>query len=57
MKLISVEPCGGDNVITVDKNFTSDLSTDCIITTHGCVRSKGFKEAKVSVICRENKTV
>lgn len=47
MRLISIADCGEDNVLSVDKNFTAHLSKDCILTTSGCVTSKGFKEAKV----------
>lgn len=45
--LFSVENCGTDNVVTIDSNFTADLSPDCIVTSKGCLLSKGFKEAKV----------
>ncbi|XP_031623473.1 uncharacterized protein LOC116340880 [Contarinia nasturtii] len=54
MKLISVTNCGDDNVIIVDKNFTASLSSDCIVTTGGCVTSKGFKEAKVKYSILKN---
>lgn len=47
MRLISIVECGEDNILSVDKNFTAHLSKDCILTTSGCVTSKGFKEAKV----------
>lgn len=48
MKLISVENCEEGNVVSIDKNFTANLSPDCMLTTVGCMTSKGFKEAKVS---------
>lgn len=47
MQLISVDNCAENNVLMVDKNFTATLSSDCFLTTVGCVTSKGFKEAKV----------
>lgn len=51
MKLISLENCGDDNVLTIEKNFTATLSADCFVTTNGCLTSKGFKEAKVCDEC------
>lgn len=48
MRLISTKDCGENSVVSVDTNFTSNLSKDCILTTVGCLTSKGFKEAKVS---------
>lgn len=47
MKLISVDNCDENNVITIDKNFTAVLDADCMLQTFGCIKSKGFKEAKV----------
>lgn len=51
MKLISLENCGDDNVLTIEKNFTATLSANCFVTTNGCITSKGFKEAKVCDEC------
>lgn len=45
--LSSVENCGTDNVITIDPNFTADLSSDCMLISKGCMDSKGYKKAKV----------
>lgn len=50
MKLISVDNCDENNVVSIDKNFTANLSPDCILSTVGCLTSKGFKEAKVKSI-------
>lgn len=50
MNLITVENCGNDNIVTIDGDFTADLSADCMLTTKGCLHSKGFKEAKVRLI-------
>lgn len=47
MRLISIADCIEDNVLSVDKNFTAKLSKDCILSTSGCVTSKGFEKAKV----------
>lgn len=47
MKLLSVENCADDNVVTIDGDFSASLSSDCMLTTVGCIHSKGFKEAKV----------
>lgn len=50
MKIISVENCHDDNVLSIDTNFTATLSPDCFVSTVGCVASKGFKEAKVQFL-------
>lgn len=50
MKLISVENCDENSVVTIDSNFTADLSSDCIVTTNGCLHSKGFNAAIVNII-------
>lgn len=50
MRLMSVDNCGDDNVVTIDANFTANLSPDCILSTIGCLHSKGFKEAKVRLV-------
>lgn len=47
MNLISAENCGSNNIVTIDRNFSAMLSADCILTSVGCIRSKGFKQAKV----------
>lgn len=54
MRLISLENCNDDNVIGIDKNFTATLSSDCILTTAGCVTAKAFKKAKVSTRAMEH---
>lgn len=54
MRVISVKNCGGNNVVAVDKNFTASLSKDCIITTMGCITSKGFQQAKVKAVRSDN---
>lgn len=50
MKLVSIDNCDENNVVSIDKNFTANLSPECILTTAGCLTSKGFKEAKVNSI-------
>lgn len=50
MNVLSVENCGDDNVVTIASNFSAHLSPDCILTSIGCMHSKGFKEAKVSSV-------
>lgn len=47
MNLISAENCGSNNIVTIDRNFSAMLSADCILTSVGCIRSKGFKQAQV----------
>lgn len=49
MKLISVDNCDENNIITMDKNFTASLDANCMVQTAGCIKSKGFKEAKVRI--------
>lgn len=47
MNLISAENCGSNNIVTIDRHFSAMLSADCILTSVGCIRSKGFKQAQV----------
>lgn len=47
MRVLSVENCIKNPTIAVDANFTANLSPKCIVTSSGCITSKGFEQAKV----------
>lgn len=49
MRVLSVENCNKNPIIAVDANFTANLSPKCIVTSSGCITSKGFEQAKVLV--------
>lgn len=58
LRFNSIENCGGpDQVVSIDQNFTTDLSSTCIVTTNGCVTSKGFTKAKANFSIMKNGVV
>lgn len=58
LRMNKIENCGGDDqIITVDSNFTANLSPACVVTTNGCITSKGFTKAKVDFSILKNGVV
>lgn len=45
---MKIENCGGDDqVVSVDKNVTFDLTKKCEIVVKGCGKTTGFKTMTV----------
>lgn len=47
IKIKKITNCNEKNVITIDSNFTTEISSDCMLWNTGCYTSLGFSTAKV----------
>lgn len=50
LKQFSIVNCDADNMITIEKNFTAKLTSDCEMSYDGCVKIKSFKEGMVILL-------